>query len=143
MITALFHRVSYLQYPFVLVSLYYYTFFVMSLAEGAPDWEQMNSVLVFFGIAISFSTLQDTSTTQNALSRRVWESPRKGKIALGALAVMTAFFMISGLLGFLNSYSAAHEEVSLGLIVLSIGLLGLLKAAIEMFENHRRDKNPS
>ncbi|MFT4737504.1 MAG: hypothetical protein ACJAZM_003162 [Cyclobacteriaceae bacterium] len=35
------------------------------------------------------------------------------------------------------------QELSLGLLVIGIGLVGLLQVAIEMVENHRLDKNPS
>ena len=45
-----------------------------------------------------------------------------------------------GLVGLLSK-DTILSEISLGLIVLAIGILGVLKAAIEMFENHRLDKN--
>lgn len=79
-----FHKVSYLQYPFMAVALWYvikpYTYlfddpenyFLIALA----DYQNM---LIFLGIGISFSTLQDTTKTQNNFSKKVWQSPRKGK----------------------------------------------------------------
>jgi len=33
------------------------------------------------------------------------------------------------------------ESVAMGLTVLGIRMLGMLKAAMKMFENHRLDKN--
>lgn len=137
-----FHKISYLQYLFIPVSLYYYALYAISLAKAAPDWEELNTALVFYGISLGFSTLQDTTTTQNTLARKVWESPRKGKLMLIFLSLMIVGFMITGLLGFLSSQDNTYKEMSFGLVVLSISLLGLLKAAIEMFENHRKDKNP-
>lgn len=49
-----FHKISYLQYPLVVVSLYYYTLFAISLAQAKPACEEMNTALVFYGIALSF-----------------------------------------------------------------------------------------
>ena len=45
-------------------------------------FDNLNSVLIFMGLGISFSSLQDTSKTQNELSKKIWQNPRKGKIAI-------------------------------------------------------------
>lgn len=136
-----FQRVSYLQYPFVVVSLYYYALFAMGMVERELLWGQLNNALVFYGIGLSFSTLQDTTKTQNTLSRKVWESPRKGKLMLGMLVLAIVVLMSVGLFGLFQVSESAQKEVSFGLVVLSTSLLGMLKAAAEMFENHRKDKN--
>jgi len=140
--TDIFNKLSYLQYVFMLVSGYFYFLFIQSLMNQAIDWSELNNVLVFVGLAISISTLQDTTKTQNNLSRKVWESPRNGKIFLFVLTITTLLVISLGLVGFLNSAENIHKEISIGLVVFGIGLIGLLKTAIEMFENHRKDKNP-
>ena len=33
------------------------------------------------------------------------------------------------------------KNITFGILVLGIGVIGMLKSAIEMFENHRKDKN--
>jgi len=33
------------------------------------------------------------------------------------------------------------NNITFGILVLGIGVIGMLKSAIEMFENHRKDKN--
>lgn len=104
--------------------------------------ESFNSALIFMGLAISFSTLQDTTKTQNKISKKVWQSPKKGKITLACMAVMALYCIISGIVGFYSSEMEVLQQFSFGLIVLGIGILGLLKAAMEMFENHRLDKSP-
>ena len=58
-----------------------------------------------------------------------------------ALTSMALFLLIIGLYGIYNSKSEVLEQMSFGIIVLGIGLIGMLKSAIEMFENHRLDKN--
>lgn len=137
-----FNLLSYLQYPLVGVSLVYYGLFMLSLVEGAINWGLLNYTLLFYGIAISFSTLQDTRKTQNKLSEKVWKSPRRGKIFLALVSLLTFGFIAGGLFGVLYSRQPIHQELALGLTVLGIGLIGLLKAAVEMFEHHRIDKNP-
>lgn len=136
----LFHRISYLQYPLFAVAVFYA---IKPYVVGFDTvWVNLNNVLIFGGLGISLSTLQDTSTTQNEFSRRVWQSPLKGKIALSVIAVMALLFILVGFFGIYISQNPILKELSLGTIVLGIGVVGLLKAAIEMFENHRRDKNP-
>jgi di/tricarboxylate transporter len=137
----IFHKISYLQYPVIIYSLYYYYLFISSILRNQIEWREFNNVLVFVGIALSLSTLQDTTKTQNTFSRKIWESPIKGKIALVVISLMTIAFLCIGLIAFLDSKENIQKEISFGLIVLGIGLIGLLKAAIEMFDNHRKDKN--
>ena len=93
------------------------------------------------GIGMSFSTLQDTKKTQNNISKKIWQSPTKGKIFIFSLAASNLFMFVLGISGLYVSQDNALSEVSLGLIVFAIGILGVLKAAMEMFENHRLDKN--
>ncbi len=136
----LFHWISYLQYPLMLVVLYFYVMLILSVVRGETDWTALNNALIFLGIQVGFSTLQDTTKTQNKISRRVWESPRKGKLMILLISSLVLFFLVFGLIGYFSSEENIHKEVSFGLIVLGIGILGMLKSAIEMFENHRKDK---
>lgn len=137
-ITRAFHAVSYLQYPLLLVSLFYV---VQPYFDGFQGfWQSFNKALIFAGVAISFSTLQDTTRTQNEFSKRIWQDPRKGRRALIVLAASAAVMLIVGLYGFLAAPAGIVQEVAFGLLMLGIGYMGLLKAAIEMYENHRLDK---
>ncbi len=137
----LFHTISYLQYPLMLAALAFYVPFVITLFNKAPDWSLLNYVLILFGVSLSFSTLQDTTTTQNKFSKKIWQNPTKGKVVLTLIALMAFVFIVVGLLALLMFKADQTESVAVGVTVLGIGMLGLLKAAIEMFENHRLDKN--
>lgn len=137
----IFHIVSYLQYPLMIGAIYFYIPFIISLFNHQPDWNELNYVLIFFGIGLSFSTLQDTTKTQNRFSKRIWESPLKGKIALIIITILAFSMIILGLLIFYLSDQDMTENIAIGITVLGIGLIGILKAAIEMYENHRKDKN--
>jgi len=142
-----FHYISYIQYPLIAVA----GFFVFKPyiggfqhLEGNLDlvFQSYNTALIFFGIAVSFSSLQDTTKTQNEFSRKIWAHPTKGKIMIIVMSIFVAITLSTGLVGYFNTQEGILHEISAGAIVLSIGLLGLLKAAKEMFENHRIDKNP-
>lgn len=101
-----------------------------------------NQALVFMGLGISFSTLQDTTTTQNEISRRVWEDPVKGRRMITVSSISTFVIILLGITGLLSAPDSVIRQLSIGLIAFGIGLIGMLKAMIEMFENHRTDRNP-
>ena len=87
------------------------------------------------------STLQDTSKTQNSFSKKVWESPGKGKFFIGMFSVAILIFLGAGLYFYLKETESIMKEVSIGLIVLGIGSISMLKSMIEMREHHRKDKH--
>ncbi|MEL7146009.1 MAG: hypothetical protein AAFO69_06550 [Bacteroidota bacterium] len=137
----IFHLISYLQYPLVAGALFFYLPFVISVTKGIPEWELLNYTLAVFGVSISFSTLQDTTKVQNKFSKNVWEDPVKGKIFLIVLSGVALLFIISGMVFMFFMEKDGPGTIGVGLLVLGIGLIGMLKAGIEMFENHRKDKN--
>lgn len=143
--TLFFHRISYLQYPLLLLVFYHAIHpYLGGFDVVKNNFElivtDINKMLVWMGLSISFSTLQDTNKTQNEFSRKVWEDPRKGKRMLILLAMSIVIILAFGIFGYFFADNTMIQEVSFGAIVLGIGLMGMLKAAIEMFENHRLDK---
>lgn len=139
---SVFHLISYAQYLFIGVALYFDVLFVWGAFNQVLDWNLINSMLVYMGIAISFSTLQDTQKTQNALSLRVWQNPTQGRFFLAVLGLSTLTFMVLGLVGMTLVQESVIKEVAFGMVVLGIGMLGMTKAASEMFEHHRLDRHP-
>jgi len=83
--------------------------------------------------------LQDFTKTQNKLSKKIWESRRKGKVFLGMIVGWILFFLIFGIIGLYSTNIQILREVALGSIVLGIGCIGMLRVAIEMHEHHRKD----
>lgn len=143
----IFHYISYLQYPLMLIAFYYALSPYLSGIENLKDntnliFLKLNTGLIFMGLAVSFSSLQDTTKTQNKFSKDIWENPKKGKIVISVMAITIFLFIILGLVSYLNSFDGILNDLSIGFIVLGLGMFGFLKAAIEMFENHRKDKNP-
>lgn len=142
----LFHYISYLQYPLMAIGMY---FAIQPYLNGLdqiknnPDmlFQSLNSVLLFMGLGISFSSLQDTSKTQNKLSQKIWEDPTKGKIMILLLGFTILFLIAFGLVGYYMVETGPFKDLSIGIIVLGLGLIGLLKAAVELFEHHRLDNS--
>ncbi|WP_373060514.1 hypothetical protein [Zunongwangia sp. H14] len=140
-----FQIISYLQYPLLLLAAF---FVIKPFLNGLEDLKNnpdilivnYNRTLIFLGLAISFSTLQDTSKTQNKFSERIWRNPKKGKLMILLLTFLTFSTLILGIFLYFFSSNNKLTELSFGVIVLGIGLIGFLKTGIEVFENHRIDK---
>ena len=141
-----FQYISYLQYPLMLTALYFSFIPYLSGFEKLKEnpallFDNLNSALIFMGLGISFSSLQDTTKTQNKVSLHIWQNPKKGKIAIILMCMMIMLFLLLGLIGYFSSEQGVLKDMSVGIIVLALGMFGFLKSAIEMFENHRKDKN--
>jgi hypothetical protein len=132
-----FHKISYVQYPLMLMALVYS--FIPYIQGFDVFWQSINQALIFAGLGISFSSLQDTTKTQNEFSRKIWQSPTKGRRALMLIFITAMFFIALGLYGYFAAKTGIIKEVAFGALMLGIGYIGLLKSAIEMFEHHRVD----
>lgn len=137
-----FHVISYLQYPILICAFYFYVPFIKALFVQEIDFANLDYFLIILGVALSFSTLQDTTKTQNKLSRKVWENPMAGKTFLIVVAISTFIMIFSGLIFIVLPIESVFKDIAVGITILGVGFLGILKAAVEMFENHRLDKNP-
>lgn len=136
-VTQWFQVVSYLQYPLMLVALGY---ILVPYFKGFDHfWSSVNQALIFAGLGISFSTLQDTTKTQNEMSRKIWQDPKKAKRMLLVMSLTALVLLGTGLYGFMIARDGIVKEVAFGTLMLGISYIGLLKAAIEMHEHHRID----
>lgn len=144
----IFQWLSYLQYPALVVALGYVfksglTFGAAKSAGMAMLYDDWNYALLYAGIGIGLSSLQDPTKTQNELSRRVWQDARKGRWMLILLAIYALGAMLIGLIGAYRAEDTIVNQLSLGLVAFGLGMVGLLKTAIEMREHHRLDKQPA
>jgi hypothetical protein len=131
-----FHIISYAQYPLMLIATFHT--FKPYFSGFNVFWPSINQALIFAGLAISFSTLQDTTKTQNEFSKKIWENPKKGKLALAVILASTLAFLFVGFFGLYAAKDGIIKEVAFGTLMLGISYISLLKSAIEMFENHRK-----
>ena len=140
-IKKLFHGLSYLQYPLVLIA---FILLIKPLFKGFdylssnPEYlfDTYSYALIFFGVTLSFSALQDPTRTSLRFEKKIWQNPKKAKVHLSITLITTFIFFASGLLGFIMSGSS-QREFAFGSIVLAIGLLSYLKFQIELFEIHK------
>jgi len=137
-----FQFASYLQYPLLLLGLFYccrpfLTDFFGVMANFDAYLIELNKAFVFLGLGVSLSTLQDTTKVQNKPSQWVYNSPRKTSIFLGLMTVLILLFLILGIIGMFGS-NKYLQELSFGFISLGVGYVGLLKAAIEMADYQRK-----
>ena len=54
------------------------------------------------------------------------------------ITVQILFFLSIGLIGYFSQIEILNK-ISVGMIILGLGMFGFLKSAIEVFENHRTD----
>lgn len=135
-----FQKLSYLQYPllfigFCYIGMMYYDLFVLDSKDSVLYY--FNQCFVFMGLSISFSSLQDPTKTQNKFSRKIWENPKKGRIALILMTILTLSLIVFGLFGTFSSEDSRLKEISTGYLMLGLGLVGALKTTIEMREHHK------
>jgi len=137
---AWFQMLSYLQYPaMVATAIYAARPLFNGMAGALDDW---NYALLYAGVGVGLSSLQDPARTQNKISRKVWQDPRKGRLMLMLLSIEALLPIVIGLVGVYLASSTALNQLSLGLVAFGLGMVGLLKTAIEMFEHHRLDRQP-
>lgn len=132
-----FNYLSYLQYPIMLVALFYcYKPFVFNNMDLL--WEDINIGLVFMGLGISLSTLQDTRKTQHKLSKKIFENVKYSRIFLTVLGLQILFFITLGMIGVFGSTNPVLTNLAFGFISIGIGMVGMLKSAIEIADNHQK-----
>ncbi len=141
----IFHILSYLQYPLLIPAIYfsikpYFNGMEYLIENISILFKNYNYLLIFMGLAISFSTLQDTSKTSLKFEKKIWKNPKYGKRMILMISIITFLTLSFGLFGYFITNNNIIKEFSIGSMVLAIGLIGFLKTAIEVFENHRINK---
>jgi hypothetical protein len=132
-IKQIFHLMSYLQYPAMITGLFYT---LKPYIDGVNvDLENLNNALVFVGLGISLSTLQDTSKTQNKLFKLIRKNPKKGRAIIILMSAITVLILVLGIFGIFFIGNHMLNELYFGLMLLGVGLIGFLKSAIEIIEN--------
>ena len=139
-IKQIFHALSHIQYPLLLIGLFLIVkpiFKGFDFLSENPEYlfQTYNNALIFFGLTLSFAALQDPGKTSLKYEKRIWKNQKKAKVILIFTIVTTVIFFIAGLLSFIVKESVI-KEFSYGSIILAIGLLGYLKLQIDMFDNH-------
>ena len=145
-IKLLFHYLSYLQYPLMIFAIFYAIEPYFKGSVGSPDennlvLDSLNNMMIFLGLGISFSSLQDTTKTSLKFEKKIWENPKKGMWVIALIILLSFSITAFGVFGYFITENEQIKEVSFGAIVFGVGFIGFLKTGIEVFNNHRIDKN--
>ena len=81
--------------------------------------------------------MQDTKKTQNKLSKKIWQDPKRSKRVLIIMFVLVLFLIGFGVYFLLVETDVPIKDLAVGLIVLGIGYLNMTKSAMEMAANHQ------
>ncbi len=131
-----FHRISYLQYPLMVIALAYC--YKPMLFDRDTLWVDLNTGLVFLGLGMSFQRYKTPPKTQNKLSRKIYEHPKFTRWFF--IMIVGQIILFTGL-GLYGLFSEGHlKDLSFGFIALGIGVIGMLKSAIEMAEHVQKAK---
>ncbi len=131
-IKKLLHLLSYLQYPAMLLALYY---ILRPLVEAKGlDWEDLNSSLVFVGLGISLATLQDPTKSHNKLFSYIKDNPGVGKRIIIVIVGITFLILVLGLIGFFSEQTNTLNELYFGFFLFGVGLIGFLQHAVDILE---------
>jgi hypothetical protein len=127
-----FHLLSYLQYPAMVMALYYP---LMPLLAGKElQWTDLNNSLVFVGLGISLATLQDPARSQNKLFSYIKDHPEDGKRIILLIVAITALILVLGIVGFFSDHTNTLNELYFGFFLFGVGLIGFLQRALDSLE---------
>lgn len=98
--------------------------------------QSINKTFIVLGLGISFFALQYTTQMRHKLSRQIWQDRQKSRQFLAVFSITILLVLMAGVFSYLSTSENALKEVSFGAIVLGIGMIGMLKGAIEMAEYH-------
>ncbi|GAA4277837.1 hypothetical protein [Aquimarina mytili] len=132
----IFHYISFLQYPFLIIALYYcYKPIIFESEDFASDY---NFGLLFLGIGLSFTSLADIKK-RTKLGDRIFGKPKNAKRWIIYLSILIVIIFT---LGIFTMFFTKHQElkdISVGLLVLGIGIIGLLRMNLEIIKTYQED----
>ncbi len=146
-IKKVFHILSFIQYPMLLLGVFFsikpfWSGFENISSNPEYFFSIYNNALIFFGVAISFSTLQDPNKLSLKFEKKIYKNPKKGKLYIALTIILVFIFFVYGFIGYFGLLEKSNiiTEFSYGSIILGVGLIGYLKLQIEIFDSHRQNK---
>ena len=123
---SLLRYLGFIQFPLYILGTYY--FFHPLWAGGEEFLSDINYALLSFGVALSFSSLSD-STRNQALVKKAFK-PSRIKWLIRILLVSIILLFVTAITLILGSSIAS--DIGTSLFVLGIGLMANLKQLVEM-----------
>ena len=135
----IFHYASFLQYPFIVAALFYsYKPIIIGMDnfDKAELISNYNLVLLFFGIAFSFTSLADI-TKRTKLGNKVFGTKKSAKRWITYICIL---ILITFTLAIYTMFFAINEnlkDLSIGIFVFGIGIIGLLRMNLEIIKTYQ------
>ena len=123
-----FHYVSFVKYPLLLLALYF--IYRPILFDDTDVVSNFNTGLIFMGIGFGLDSLKDYKKL-NWLDRQVLHRPKVARFYLAVMALVIFSFIGMGVKAYFSTEDSTLKEVAIGLIVFGIGAIGFLKSGIE------------
>ncbi|MGV6831396.1 MAG: hypothetical protein ACWA5P_07540 [bacterium] len=136
-----FHYISFLQYPFMLMALYYcYEPIIKGIENFNKDAiiENYNLCLLFFGIALSFTSLADIRK-RTKLGDKIFGKEKRAKNWLIYVCMLVIIIFALGIFCKFFTNDEKIQKLSIGVFVFGIGMLGLLRMNIEIIKTYQKD----
>ncbi len=145
-IKQVFHALSYLQYPlYILAFVFAIRPYVNGLDYAIEHLDSLisnlNYFFIFLGLGISFASLQDINKIHLKFEKNIISDSKKSKIFLLITSVTTALMIIFGIFGYFLADNKYVNEISLGVLILGIGFIGVTKLQLEVVERNSKISN--
>lgn len=128
MIFRVFHYISFIKYPILLLALFFAYRPIFN--EQVEAVAQLNTSLILMGLGLGLDSLKDY-TKLNWLDRQVFHRPKAAKVYLIILALIIFSIIILGVTEYFSTTDSKLKELSIGMIVFGIGAIGFLKSGIQ------------
>ncbi|MEM9299133.1 MAG: hypothetical protein AAF149_15000 [Bacteroidota bacterium] len=129
----IFHYLSLIKYPIMLIGLYYC--YRPILFDDSSFFQDINLGLIFIGLGIGLDSLKDYGKL-NWLDKKVLHKPKIAKYYFIIFGLIILGLICIGIKNYLSTDDSKLKELSIGFIVVGIGLIGLLKSGIEATKNY-------
>lgn len=131
------HYISFSKYPILLISIYFC--YKPILQSDTDFFKNLNIGLIFLGVGLSLDSLKDYKKL-NWLDKKVLHNPKIAKYYFLYIGIITLGFILIGIFCYLKPDNQLNE-ISIGLIVMGIGMLGFLKSGIETTKDYMEKNN--
>lgn len=125
----LLHRISHLKIAFYLLAIFF-QFQAMFLSRGTAFTKNLNSMLLMYGIAMSFESLRDNDILSEGERRWYLTKP---KLWIGVLALMFGGGLIAMVIGCLQFFLAQEYELGWGITTFGLGVIALGRQQYDQF----------
>jgi hypothetical protein len=125
----LLHRISHLKIAFYLLAIFF-QFQTMFFSRGMAFTKNLNSMLLMYGIAMSFESLRDNDVLSEGERRWYLTKPKQW---IGFLVLMFGGGLIAMVIGCLQFFLTQEYELGWGITTFGLGVIALGRQQYDQF----------